>query len=1009
MLSIFLRFFIVFIFCIAGTITSAQQSEIIYEKTYLLKSQGIETGYVKVSQRKKVDDSIPVIVTKKHIEQNFKRLNEEIKLTQEQVFIEDETGKPVKFQFKSKNQSEEVQINGKFYWNKNQILIYSLINDVQESKAIPVNENIIFPYAIDKLHRETKADSFTYYTIEPGIDLQELKIDVNKVGQELIQDGNLDGMYTKYKVGVNIFPNTEILIWKNKNGHTVKEYTSLLNMEQISVDKDEILDIPAKFDIFSESFIKVEKDIPTPDKVSHALYKITIKDSNVNDLFPEDENQRVIQVKDNTVFLKVEAENYDGHKFPYPVNTEGYENYLRTGPFIITDSEKIQDLALKLKSGEDDAFKIAQKMKKWVYKRITNKNLAFDFANAVKVLETKTGDCTEHSVLLASLLRAAGIPAKINVGLVYTDHPENAFVYHMWVKAYVGRWISLDPSQPYENFTPVHINMAESELNNITAKSDMLLNIINSFSKMNIEVLNISKPVIKETTDRPEVNINLNNKSFIAGNNYVSVKITKFRPVQAKIQEINFPQTEKKDNIKEAFYNFTKGETVKALQELKEFYKNIDPKDNFMKMKLALKLINMSYFNFAEEVLDKVGDRDIWGSYIDELYILYFPKNLLPESREKFRYTAFYALNYKNDPDLVLEITKDIINHDYIYFLRAKAFAEKNVYQNAEFEINNALRINPENLTYNLEKIKILSSRNKTYEAQKVINQVNLIVKKYDVKNKEFMKKYKSYDYWLKVKQFRENKTLSKYYEAYYYLIKGEIETALDILNKLVDISSQSYGQTQNEPYINILIAEAFYEIDQFESAEKYYQKALYQDKNNIKANLGMGNINFLYDRHSRAEEFYKNILKTRPNNVDALLALAKLHTYQGNTQIAFEYFKQILVNDKGNPDVLYNIGVILANRQKYEKAEKLLKKVLSVNPMDHHQVWLDLAKVQLAQGNYSEAVKSLKNVNYLDENNPYYYYYMSILLKKNNNREDATKYLRKALDLKPSLINELK
>jgi len=61
--------------------------------------------------------------------------------------------------------------------------------------------------------------------------------------------------------------------------------------------------------------------------------------------------------------------------------------------------------------------------------------------DALTVLETKVGDCNEHAVLLTAFLRAAGIPARECVGIVYTDH---RFFYHAWTEAYLGHWISMD-------------------------------------------------------------------------------------------------------------------------------------------------------------------------------------------------------------------------------------------------------------------------------------------------------------------------------------------------------------------------------------------------------------------------------------------------------------------------------------------------------------------------------------------------------------------------------------
>ena len=71
--------------------------------------------------------------------------------------------------------------------------------------------------------------------------------------------------------------------------------------------------------------------------------------------------------------------------------------------------------------------------------------------------------------------------------------------------------------------------------------------------------------------------------------------------------------------------------------------------------------------------------------------------------------------------------------------------------------------------------------------------------------------------------------------------------------------------------------------------------------------------------------------------------------------------------------------------------------------------IWFDLAKVEIARKNYIKAVKYLKNINYLDESNPYYYYFMGLIFKKKDNIAEAEKYLIKSLELKPDLLEEIR
>ncbi len=83
-----------------------------------------------------------------------------------------------------------------------------------------------------------------------------------------------------------------------------------------------------------------------------------------------------------------------------------------------------------------------------VFRAIWKKSTRFGFAGTREVLDSREGDCTEHAVLLISLLRRAGFPARMAYGFVLDG---GAFIGHAWTEAFLdGRWQWLDPSFPGE-------------------------------------------------------------------------------------------------------------------------------------------------------------------------------------------------------------------------------------------------------------------------------------------------------------------------------------------------------------------------------------------------------------------------------------------------------------------------------------------------------------------------------------------------------------------------------
>lgn len=142
-----------------------------------------------------------------------------------------------------------------------------------------------------------------------------------------------------------------------------------------------------------------------------------------------------------------------GPKLPLK-DPEGGAN-LKSDLMVESDHPEIRALAKKLVGNEKDPYAAATKIVGWVGANL-KKEYGASADRATDVLRQLRGDCTEHSLLAVSLLRAAGIPAKRKDGLVYLeDDGVPALYWHQWVEAWVGEWTQLDPTfnQPVADAT----------------------------------------------------------------------------------------------------------------------------------------------------------------------------------------------------------------------------------------------------------------------------------------------------------------------------------------------------------------------------------------------------------------------------------------------------------------------------------------------------------------------------------------------------------------------------
>lgn len=128
---------------------------------------------------------------------------------------------------------------------------------------------------------------------------------------------------------------------------------------------------------------------------------------------------------------------------------------------------------------------------------MTGVNLATGSATASEVARTRSGDCTECSVLLAAMLRANGIPSRCVTGLAYSDQDfagqSDVFVYHMWTQAWItegddapGQWVDLDAAM--WRYTGTHIALGVSDMDDAGAAGDMI-EMIPMMNGLEIEVV----------------------------------------------------------------------------------------------------------------------------------------------------------------------------------------------------------------------------------------------------------------------------------------------------------------------------------------------------------------------------------------------------------------------------------------------------------------------------------------------------------------------------------------
>ncbi|MDI6856598.1 MAG: transglutaminase-like domain-containing protein [Candidatus Thermoplasmatota archaeon] len=143
-----------------------------------------------------------------------------------------------------------------------------------------------------------------------------------------------------------------------------------------------------------------------------------------------------------------------------PTTGKSIKECLGHTPFIQSKDKRIIELSRQIVGRTRNSWGKVEKLVNWVSTNIRDMPTV-TIPSALDVLETREGDCGEHSILFVALARACKIPAEVVVGLVYT---EGGFYYHAWAKVWVGRWVEVDPTFGQSIADATHIALAEGEL-----------------------------------------------------------------------------------------------------------------------------------------------------------------------------------------------------------------------------------------------------------------------------------------------------------------------------------------------------------------------------------------------------------------------------------------------------------------------------------------------------------------------------------------------------------------
>jgi hypothetical protein len=209
------------------------------------------------------------------------------------------------------------------------------------------------------------------------------------------------------------------------------------------------------------NLITIANRIYQPYDTEAAVYRITIKGEEAPaTAFAQDDRQQIKYAKGRSFELHVRPRRDPVPGLPErKVGTE----FLQSCYYIKSDDVRVREHARQAVAQETDPWRQALRIERWVHQHMRKDNGSDAFATADHVAQTLRGDCTEYAMLAAAMCRAAGIPSRAVVGLVYVDSGRGpSFGFHMWAEVWVrGQWMPIDATLGKGYVGATHLKIAD--------------------------------------------------------------------------------------------------------------------------------------------------------------------------------------------------------------------------------------------------------------------------------------------------------------------------------------------------------------------------------------------------------------------------------------------------------------------------------------------------------------------------------------------------------------------
>ena len=445
------------------------------ERWYVLEMQGQRAGWT--VEREHTKDGTIISTTESRL--TIRRGTTDVTLAMSSRFVEAETGEPIEMTAKSELGGTPTEDH--WIFGPDNVRWISTSGAQRIEKSLPNPEGSWLPPAaagrFTAARLAADAERIIVRTIDPLNGLEPIVTTRSGFSREIIEVLGRDIEAIRCRSESSIYPDSVGTEFISDDGTLLRSELSMGAMKIAVIAADEQL---AKSDLdppemMASLFISPDRRIRNAYSKSSGTYVLRATSGALPDI-PTAGSQTAERIDDASVRVTRSLEHTST---PAPASDLDNPAFTESSTMVTAADPRVIELATAALSGSPDSVPTrAEDLRRAAHRHIRSKDLSVGFASAAETARTREGDCTEHAVLLAAMLRAEGIPSRVVSGLIYADRfagGKDIFGYHMWTQALLpidernpdagSRWVDLDATLPEARpLTATHIALGTHAL-----------------------------------------------------------------------------------------------------------------------------------------------------------------------------------------------------------------------------------------------------------------------------------------------------------------------------------------------------------------------------------------------------------------------------------------------------------------------------------------------------------------------------------------------------------------